>query len=66
MVKIMLRSTDNNSKCCRIEYANNYESLIEGLTNPYCYNFGRMAKCFTRENFTKMHHVINEEYLNRK
>lgn len=65
MVTIMLKSTNNN-KCCRVDYVNDYESLVEGLTNPYCYNFGRVIKYHGIENFTKLHHVINEECIDRK
>ena len=65
MVNNMIKSTAKK-KCASIEYENDYFAMADGLTNPYCYNFGRFWKDKNAREYAKIYHVVNENYFDKR
>jgi len=66
MVKDMLKSINNKNKCASVNYANEYSLLAENLTNPYCYNFGRLPRNASTSDFAKLYHIVNNDYFDKR
>ncbi len=59
----MIKNMSKKTKCASISSSDDYRVLTDNLTNPYCYNFGRVLKKSNSNTFQKLHNKINTEFL---
>ena len=52
-------------KCLNLDSSCEYESL-NNLNNPYGYDYCYSARSLEIDNFKKMHHITNYDYLEKK
>lgn len=63
MVIIVIKNFNKRTKCASINPSDDYRMLIENMTNPYCYNFGKVVKRHNSSTFQKLHNKTNSEFL---
>lgn len=56
----------DKNKCADIEYSDDYNALMSGVTNPYCYNFGKIKRSSTLEEFKKLQNKVNTDYFYKR
>lgn len=59
----MIKNLNKKTKCASIYSSDDYRVLTDSLTNPYCYNFGKVSKKNTSNAFQKLHNKVNTEFL---
>ena len=62
----MLKNASQKNKCADIEYSDDFTSLKDGITNPYCYNFGKIAKNKEPVNYVRLHHKVNIDFFYKR
>ncbi len=59
----MIKNPNQKTKCATINASDDYRVLTDNLTNPYCYNFGKVQKKQNSATFQKLHNKWNTELL---
>ena len=62
----MLNNSSRKNKCADIEFSDQYNALLNGVTNPYCYNFGKRIKNGDSKDFMKLQQNVNTDYFYKK
>lgn len=62
----MLKNASKKNKCADIEYSDDYRALVDGLTNPYCYNFGKINKNCGMSELNRLKNKINFDYIYKR
>lgn len=66
MVNDMLKNTKNKTKCARVDICDDYRLLVDNLSNPYDYNFGRIARNNNPGDMKRLQNRVNMEYFYRR
>ena len=66
VVNEMLNNLKRKNKCADIESSDQYSTLLNGVTNPYCYNFGKIIKNGCSKDFMKLQHEVNTDFFYKK
>lgn len=66
MVKRMIKSFKNKTKCAPVDASDDYRILSDNLANPYCYNFGRIERNGCVRDFQRLQNRVNMDYFNKR